>query len=539
MISEVAKADFVFGDPINLGPKINSYRHEQAGSISSDGLSIFITVYSRPGGSGSDDLWVAVRDAIDAPWGEPVNLGPTVNTSVPDGYASISADGLTLYFSAADRGGGQGGNDIWMTTRATTDDNWDEPVNLGQPVDTGSSEFSQCISADGLELYFGASWLGGSGNSDIWVAKRATTNDDWSKPVNLGAVVNSSSYEETPSISTDGNTLFFASGRPGGFGDSDLWMTRRKADGGWTTPVNLGDAVNTSNYEGSPSISSDGQTLYFSSTRPGGLGNRDLWQVSIEPVYDLNSDLKVDLDDMHILVDHWGENYSLCDVSPVPFGNAIVDIQDIIVLSEQLYRLTAHWKLDETDGNMAYDSFGEYNGVINGNPTWLPAGGIKGGSLMLDGIDDYVETPFILNPSKGSFSVFAWIMCWTPGQVIISQAGEFGGTLLGINSSEGILTTGFSEDYFGTLESESVVTDLQWHHVGFVYDMDTFHRRLYVDGVLVAEDSTPVSPGYSDDGLYIGASKVLDAVFFFSGMIDDVRIYKQALSTKEIELLAH
>ena len=297
--------------------------------------------------------------------------------------------------------------------------------------------------------------------------------------------------------------------------------------------------VNKSGFEAQPHISYDGSILYFSSERAGGSGNVDLWQVSIEPVCDLNNDNKIDLADMHIMVDHWGENNSLCDIGPTPLGDGIVDIQDLNVLAEHLYRLTAHWKLDETEGSIAVDSFGDYDGTLNGSPFWQPVGGMIGGSLLLDGIDDYVSTPFILDPSKGSFSMFAWIMCWTPGQAIISQTGDFGGTWLGTNASDGKLMTGFSDQYFGALESESVVADLQWHHVGFVYDMDTFHRLLYVDGVLVAEDATAVSGMPSDGGLHIGASKDLETGTFFSGMIDDVRIYNQALSAREIEALAH
>jgi Tol biopolymer transport system component len=540
--ANVSKADFILGEPVNLGPPINSSRHENAVSISADSLSIFITVFGRPGGSGSDDLWVSTRATTDDPWGEPVNLGTTVNTSVPDGYPSISADGLTLYFSAANRSGGRGGNDIWMTTRATTDEDWDRPVNLGDPVDSGGNEFSQCISADGLSLYFGAERFGGSGNLDLWVATRETTDDRWNEPVNLGSIVNSSSYEQTPSISADGNTLFFASGRAGGLGDSDLWITRRNAsDGSWATPVNLGNAVNTSNAELSPSISSDGRTLYFSSNRPGGSGNRDLWQVSIEPILDLNNNLKVDLDDMHILIDHWGENYSLCDISPVPFGDGIVDIKDLNVLAEHLftdYRLIAHWKLDETEGSIAHDSVGDHDGTINGSPFWQPNEGAIDGALLFDGIDDYIETPFVLNPANGSFSVFAWVFCWTPGQAIISQTGDFGETWLGINVSGGKLITEFCDVYFDPLESEAVITDIQWHHIGLVYDLDTFHRRLYVDGILVAEDTTAVAGNPSDGGFYIGTSKDLDSGSFFSGMLDDVRIYNAALSLEDIAALA-
>jgi hypothetical protein len=99
--------------------------------------------------------------------------------------------------------------------------------------------------------------------------------------------------------------------------------------------------------------------------------------------------------------------------------------------------------------------------------------------------------------------------------------------------------TGLNDMYFGLLESESVITDGQWHHVGLVYDLDSLHRRLYVDGVQVAEDAKVVSGMPSDDGMYIGASKDLDAGSFFSGLIDDVRIYNKALNAEQIEALSH
>jgi hypothetical protein len=163
---------------------------------------------------------------------------------------------------------------------------------------------------------------------------------------------------------------------------------------------------------------------------------------------------------------------------------------------------------------------------------------MKGGALLLDGIDDYVSTPFILDPGKGSLSAFAWIKGSTPGQAVISQTGAFGGTWIGTDPSEGKLMAGFSGMYFGDLISETVVTDGQWHHVGFVYDMNSLHRLLYVDGVLASEDTTVVSGMPSDGGLYLGASKDLEAGTFFSGMIDDVRIYNQTLTGEQIEALA-
>jgi len=536
LTTEIVKADFVFGTPTNLGPTVNSSGLDITVNISADGLSLFFTS-DRSGGSGGLDIWVTTRATVDDPWGEPENLGSLINSSGFDFAPCVSADGLTLYFNS-DKPGGFGGQDIYVTTRATKNDPWEEPVNLGAPINTSANETMPSISCDGLELYFSSSLSGGVGQDDIYVAMRATTDSPWSDPVNLMETINTSDNDGFSNISADGLILFFGSLRGGGMGGEDIWMSKRiTKDHTWGVPINPGSPVNTSANDGSPSLSSDGTTLYLKSNRPGGLGQVDIWQVPIEPVVDLNGDGKVDPDDMHIMVDHWGENYPLCDIGPTPLGDGVVDIHDFIVLSEHLYRLTAHWKLDETDGSIAYDSFGDYDGTINGNPSWMPTGGMKDGYLMLDGMDDYIETPFILDPSKGSFSVFAWVYCWMPGQVIISQKGLSGGTWLGTNPS-GMLMTGFDDVNFGALESESFITDVQWHHVGFVYDTDTLHRRLYVDGILVAEDTSAIVGESSNDGLYIGASKDLGAGTLFSGFIDDIRVYKQALTAKEIAALA-
>jgi len=540
-----AKADFIFGNPINLGPTVNSISNEQAPDISTDGLELYFSEYQgapyRAGGQGQSDIWVTIRQTKDDPWGVPVNLGPVVNSSFSDEHPSISADGLSLYFGS-NRSGGKGAEDLWVTTRETKDSPWGRPVNLGSAVNSSYPDWDPDISADGLSLYFTdysyPNRPGGNGGWDIYVATRPTLFDPWSEPVNLGPIVNSSANDSCPNISIEGLVFFFTSARSGGSGGADIWMTTRKTqDADWEPPVNLGPLVNSSSFDAMQSISSDGDILYFCSDRSGGSGNVDLWQVSIEPVCDLNSDLKIDSADMHIMVDHWGENYPLCDIGPTPLGDGVVDTQDMIVLAEHLYRLTAHWKLDEADGSIAYDSRGDHDGTVNGNPFWQPTGGVIDGSLMLDGIDDYIDTPFILDPSKGSFSVFAWVYCWMPGQVIISQKGQSGGTWLGTNPL-GKFMTEFSDVNFGVLESESFITDVQWHHVGFVYDTDTLHRRLYVDGILVAEDTSAVAGEPSNEGLYIGASNDLGAGTLFSGFIDEVRIYKQALTAKEIEMLS-
>ncbi|MCH8120803.1 MAG: PD40 domain-containing protein [Planctomycetes bacterium] len=221
----------------------------------------------------------------DRTFGNPTNLGPTVNSSANEYDPSISPDELELYFNSY-RPGGFGNADIWVTRRKTKVDPWDTPVNLGPTVNSSAHDYAPSISVDGLSLYFSSKRPGGYGDQDIWVTTRKTKGDPWGTPVNLGPIVNSSGFEEAPSISADGLTLYFTSRRPGGYGNGDLWVTTRKTKADlWGTPVNLGSIINGSDWELNPDISADGSILYFASNRPGaigGSGNFDIWQVSLK-----------------------------------------------------------------------------------------------------------------------------------------------------------------------------------------------------------------------------------------------------------------
>jgi len=541
---EVAIAGFTLGEPVNLGSPVNTNRSDGTPCISPDGLSLYFT--SNRSGSRSHDLWVVTRSSKEESWSSPANLGTRVNSSSMDYFPSISADGLSVYFYST-RGGGRGGGDLWVSKRPSTDAAWNYAVNLGPAVNSSAEDVSPNISADELSLMFASDRSGGHGNYDLYISTRSSRDASWTAPVNLGKPINSGYLDVAPSLSSDGLILFFHSIRSSGYGTYDLYYSRRQSlDSQWSDPVNIGPPVNSSYSELGPSISGDGRYLYWSDSylnppRPGGFGIDDIWQVSIDLVLDFDGDGVVDAADMCILVDNWHTENTLCDIAPPPLGDGFVDIQDLIVLAKHLfddYRALAQWKLDEKAGDIAHDSVGGRDGTLHGDPLWQPTSGQVCGALEFDGNNDYVSTPFILDPGKGSLSAFAWIKGGAPGQVIISQTGEFGGTWLGTNPSSKLMT-GFGDIYFGALVSDTVITDGQWHHVVFVYDMDSLHRRLYVDGVLVAEDTTFVAGMPSDGGLYIGASKDLDAGTFFSGMIDDVRIYNQALSAEEIATLAN
>ncbi|MFZ2149018.1 MAG: ankyrin repeat domain-containing protein [Sedimentisphaerales bacterium] len=210
----------------------------------------------------------------------PTSLGPIVNSSTAEGDPHISADGIALYF-ASERAGGLGDRDLWVTTRETKDDPWGTPVNLGSPINSSAYEGAPCTSADGLELYFVSGRPGGSGTWDIWVSTRQTQSDPWGAPVNLGPTVNSPLKENSPSISADGLKLYFSDywgPRPGGMGATDICVTTRKTkDGPWGKPVNLGPPVNSVAHEWDPDISADGLSLYFSSRRSPGLGGDGFW----------------------------------------------------------------------------------------------------------------------------------------------------------------------------------------------------------------------------------------------------------------------
>jgi hypothetical protein len=129
---------------------------------------------------------VTKRASLEDPWESPVNLGPPVNSSFQEGSVSISADGLALFF-ISNRPGGYGLHDIWMTWRTTTHDSWNTPINLGPTVNTSSREGSPGISADGLELYFDdfelPAWDKVSG-FDLWRVKIITESSDSSQKEN-------------------------------------------------------------------------------------------------------------------------------------------------------------------------------------------------------------------------------------------------------------------------------------------------------------------------------------------------------------------
>jgi hypothetical protein len=357
--------------------------------------------------------------------------------------------------------------------------------------------------------------------------------------VNLGPNINSPEQDSAPSISSDNLALIFRSNRPGKYSSEDypdLWLTtRRTTFDSWREPINLGPEINTDDVD-LATISPDGQTLYLTCyIRSGGIGWYDIWEAPVIPVVDLNVDGNVDAEDMFIMAKHWGQNYSLCDIGPMPWGDGLVNVQDLLVLAEHLSPVpVAHWKLDETEGMYAADSVGENNAIVVGGATWQPSGGQIDGAIQLDGLTGCAITNPVLNPADGPFSIFTWVRGGAPGQVIVSQQSAANWLTVGADGDLMTELKGAGRST-GPLFAEAVITDGQWHRIGLVWDGT--NRTLCVDGIAVAEDTQPGLDG-STMGLYIGVDKNYTAGTFFSGLIDDVRIYDRALTADEITTLA-
>jgi len=250
------------------------------------------------------------------------------------------------------------------------------------------------------------------------------------------------------------------------------------------------------------------------------------------PIVDYNGDGIVDCVDISNIVNHWQTDNSLYDIAPTPFGDGIVGVQDLTLLAEYLFQdvndptLIAHWALDETEGMFASDSAGDNDAVVVGGASWQPGSGKVDGALLLDGIDGCAITGPALNPADGPFSILAWINGGAPGQVVVSQQSAANWLTLDADGNLMAELTGTNRST-GPLFSETVITDGQWHRIGFVWDGSK--RMLYADGVVVAEDTQPGLDS-SQMGLYIGTGKDARTGTCFSGLIDDVRIYNRVIS---------
>jgi outer membrane protein OmpA-like peptidoglycan-associated protein len=273
-------------EPKNLGSGVNSRFDEYAPVLTADEQTlIFTRKIPRQDmnfihlGPEYEDFFVSYRDQ-NGEWGPAFNMGPPINTQNNEGAQSISADGMHLYFTACGRPGGMGSCDIYYSRRIG--EGWSQPVNLGAPVNSSSWDSQPSISADGKTLFFVSNRRGNTGRMDIWFTTR-TPEGRWAEPQNLGPQINTSGREMSPFIHPDNKTLFFASDTHPGMGGMDLFYTIRDENGNWQKPVNLGYPINTAADEISLVVGASGREAYFASEQTGGVGGTDLYYFELYP----------------------------------------------------------------------------------------------------------------------------------------------------------------------------------------------------------------------------------------------------------------
>ena len=263
--------NYVF-TPHNLGDSVNSTALEYFPSLTIDGKKLIFTRRI----AGDEDFYET--DLIDGKWSKAEPLGGKVNTNLNEGAQNISQDGQWIIFTGCNYPEGQGSCDLYISYK--TKQGWSEPENLGPMVNTDFWESSPSLSPDKRDIYFSSNQPGGYGGKDIWVTHR-NANGKWGRPENLGDKINTSSDESCSFIYSDNQTLFFNSNGHQGYGQTDLFFSKKLNDSTWSEPENLGYPINTIDDEGSLIVSSNGKTAYYASDRSDTKGGLDLYSFQL------------------------------------------------------------------------------------------------------------------------------------------------------------------------------------------------------------------------------------------------------------------
>ncbi len=248
-----AMANPVPFDPEKLSDKINTDDSEYLPAFTADGETL---IFTRRIGR-QEDFYLSFFDGENFVDAIPLE---ELNTGNNEGAHCISPSGKHIFFTACDRQGSIGGCDLYITLKK--DGVWVEPINLGPGVNTRAWDAQPSLSPDGNRLYFASTRKGGLGKSDIWYID--LINGVWTDPINAGPAINTDGNEESPFIHLDGETLYFRSDGHLGMGKHDIFLSR-KVNGEWSKAENLGYPINTKADEGALTVSTDGMTAYYAS----------------------------------------------------------------------------------------------------------------------------------------------------------------------------------------------------------------------------------------------------------------------------------
>ncbi len=273
--------------PENLGPNINSEFKDYLPVLSVDqGTLIFTrTIPGSLNPKGQEDFYAAFQENGD--WGKAFNIGSPINPEMNEGGHTLTPDGQAMIFTICDLYGeygrgrnGYGSCDLFVSI--LENGRWSNAKNLGPKINSNLHDAQPSMSSDGRTVYFSSTRRGGFGENDIYMSTLTTRG--WSIPVNLGDKINTKGREQGVSIHPDNQTLYFTSTGHVGLGKSDVYMSKRQANGSWGEPINLGYPINTGEDEFDFAVDARGDYAYITSDREGGFGDWDIYKFKMPEI---------------------------------------------------------------------------------------------------------------------------------------------------------------------------------------------------------------------------------------------------------------
>ena len=273
----------------NLGKTVNSPGQEVAPVIAPDGRTLYFTRNFNKANMGSpdrQDVWYSKLElaSSDNPggWSEAVNIGSPINNVGDNAISGMAPDGRTAYLINVYRP--DGGMTFGISKSIRTKVGWSQPVECRIANNYNLHEKNQlefCVSPDGKAIILAVQRKDTRGNRDLYVSLQKPDNT-WTEPVSMGNVLNTAEFESSPFLAADSRTLYFTSAGHPGFGNGDIFVSRRLDDswGNWSEPENLGPAINTDEWDGYFTIPASGDYAYLSS-RAGSMGEDDIFRLKL------------------------------------------------------------------------------------------------------------------------------------------------------------------------------------------------------------------------------------------------------------------
>lgn len=307
LLRQCETAKYMHANPVNvtinnLGKNINTEYVDASPSITADQQTLIFTSRRKENIGGKicvsneqyfDDIYISKWDSENNEWAKAENIGAPINTDGFDANLSISPDGqkIFIYKNITDV---TGSGDIYVSSFNTTG-KWSNPKAIDDKfINSSFFESSASITSDGKTLYFVSERERGSlGYGDIWVSKKVAGL--WQKPTNIGPIINTEFDEIGVYIHPDGKTLFFSSAGHNAIGQHDIFLSTKDESGHWTKPVNLGYPINTTKDEIHFVLSASKELAYVSSTRPDGFGMVDIYEIDMTNYFQSNKNISKEL----------------------------------------------------------------------------------------------------------------------------------------------------------------------------------------------------------------------------------------------------